>query len=114
MKLQASKILFRLVPYLKIISNTTGRLRVQISPDIKSKKDEILDGIEYNGLDLGEIVSRIDRIKSYKLNSVFGTLTLIYDPNLISKEFWSDLVDGKNQKEIKAKIDELERRYYEC
>lgn len=94
-----SDIFTKIAPYLSIISITPARVRVRVSPKIKS-----LD-ISIDGLD--EKIKQIKGIKSYKFNRPIGSLTIEYDKNIISENFWIDLINGNNSQELQQTLKEL-------
>lgn len=107
--MKASEIILNLVKYFSLIHTSKDRIRLRVSPKIK----EELKKFENTNLDIDKEISKLNGIKSVKLNKLIGSLTIEYDSEKISENLWLDLLKMQNLQEVKAKIDELERGYFE-
>lgn len=87
--------------FISIISNcsllhhSTGRLRLRVN---KSVQNEIKNlNLSENDLDkLQNLLQNIDGLKSAKLNKLIGSLTIEYDAKIFPKDFWDNILSGKN------------------
>ncbi|MDR1007041.1 MAG: hypothetical protein LBL65_00555 [Campylobacteraceae bacterium] len=83
--------------YFTILHHTKGRIRLAINPNIK----KILK--EYKTLSIDkakEFIKKIDGIKEFKFIALLGTVTIIYDSDILNAQLIEDFINGKNMKQI--------------
>lgn len=87
--------------YFSIVHHIKGRIRLRVSPKIKEHKHHV--GIE----DIEALPTRINGIKSIKINKMIGSLTVEYDHAIFPDHLWENLVKGEKLDEIITIIDQL-------
>lgn len=88
-------VLEEVIGYFSLIHSSSGRLRVRVSSQILKVKDKI------NVDEVNDAILAIDGIKEVKFNKIMGSITILYDENKISEQFWLDLLNGKGLNEAK-------------
>ncbi|MSN95819.1 hypothetical protein F1B92_01185 [Campylobacter sp. FMV-PI01] len=98
--------LISILSHCSIIHHTHGRLRVRVSSKIKDelKKINNVEKVDLNKLN--QMLQEIKGIKNFKFNSLLGFITIEYDKNEYSKEFWIDIIENKKVENFISKIDE--------
>lgn len=97
--------LIDLAAYFSIIHHIKGRIRVRVSPKIKTCGEDI--SIE----DIEALPQRIKGIKSIKINKIVGSLTIEYDPAVFPSPLWDNLVQGRELEQIVTIINSLIKEY---
>lgn len=98
--------LVSVLSHCSIIHHTHGRLRLRVSSKIKDelKKVENLKNINFDKLN--EILKEIKGIKNFKFNKMIGSITIEYDKNEYSKDFWSEIIEDKKIDDFISKLNE--------
>lgn len=97
--MKKSKILNDILPFVKIIHHSSGRLRLDVSSKIKE-----LDNLDEINLD---DVFNIKGILDLKVNKLLGKITILYDDKLLAMSSFENLLNSKNEDEIKLALKEF-------
>lgn len=81
-----SEDIIRVSKYFSKIHHIPGRIRVRVSPDIKQESSHISVG------DIENLSDQIEGISSVKINKIVGSITISYDKNILTPQFWEDLL----------------------
>lgn len=93
--------LLKIASYLKIVHQSKGRVRLRVSPKILEHKDELDPSL------IDEFPKIFDGIKSIKFNKLIGSITVLYDENLLPSTTWENLINGKIDDQLWEKFKEL-------
>lgn len=91
--------LVSLAKYLSIIHHSKNRIRLRVSPSIKSEAYDISM--------IDSLATQVDGIKDIKINKIIGSITINYDSNIFGANVWEELVSGNISEELMQKIQNL-------
>ncbi|XPV69530.1 MAG: HMA2 domain-containing protein [Halarcobacter sp.] len=95
--------IIKIASYFTIIAHSPGRIRVRVNPKIQKESDNVsIDDIE-------SLPSRINGIKSIKINKIIASVTILYDSKIFTPSLWEDLIKGQNIEEISLLINNLSK-----
>lgn len=86
----------KILPYVSLLHSSAGRLRLKLSKEIKSA----LSADEINKI----ANLKIEGVNEFKVNKIVGTITILYDNNVLPESLWLALLDGDESalKDIKG------------
>lgn len=87
-----SKDFFDIIKYFSIIHHTHGRIRLRVDPNI------VKEGYELSYIKT--IIKNIKGINDISVNKIIGSVTIKYDKDILQKDFFDDLIKGKNIEEV--------------
>lgn len=79
-------LLAKILPYISLIHSSAGRLRLKLSKEVKNA----LSAEEINKL----ANLKIQGVNEFKLNKITGTITILYDNNVLPESLWLALLNG--------------------
>ena len=91
-----------LIPLLEeaeIAHHIPGRIRLRFNHSIVSKLPKV-NGIEK---EIQKIANEIEAIKNIRLNLFAGSVVVQYDTDLLSPDFWQEVVGEKDVEQLKEK-----------
>ncbi len=88
----------KLASYLSIVHHSKGRIRLRVSPSILSEASELDPSL------LSNMQEQVDGIIEVKLNKLIGSVTIKYDPNVLSPDIFERLVNKDIDDELLSKI----------
>lgn len=91
--------LMPLLEEAEIVHHIPGRIRLRFNHSIVSKLPKV-NGIEK---EIQKIANEIEAIKNIRLNLFAGSVVVQYDTDLLSPEFWQEIVGEKDIEQLKEK-----------
>jgi len=91
-----------LIPLLEeaeIAHHIPGRIRLRFNHSIVTKLPKV-NGIEK---EIQKIANQIEAIKNIRLNLFAGSVVVQYDTDLLSPDFWQEVVGEKDIEQLKEK-----------
>ena len=91
-----------LIPLLEeaeIVHHIPGRIRLRFNHSIVSKLPKV-NGIEK---EIQKLANEIEAIKNIRLNLFAGSVVVQYDTDLLSPDFWQEVVGEKDVEQLKEK-----------
>jgi hypothetical protein len=91
-----------LIPLLEeaeIAHHIPGRIRLRFNHSIVTKLPK-LNGIEK---EIQKLANQIEAIKNIRLNLFAGSVVVQYDTDLLSPDFWQEVVAEKDVEQLKEK-----------
>jgi hypothetical protein len=91
-----------LIPLLEeaeIAHHIPGRIRLRFNHSIVTKLPK-LNGIEK---EIQKLANQIEAIKNIRLNLFAGSVVVQYDTDLLSPDFWQEVVAEKDIEQLKEK-----------
>ncbi len=91
-----------LIPLLEeaeIAHHIPGRIRLRFNHSIVTRLPK-LNGIEK---EIQKIANQIEAIKNIRLNLFAGSVVVQYDTDLLSPDFWQEVVAEKDVEQLKEK-----------
>ncbi len=91
-----------LIPLLEeaeIAHHIPGRIRLKFNHSIVTKLPK-LNGIEK---EIQKIANQIEAIKDIRLNLFAGSVVVQYDTDILSHDFWQEVVAEKDVEQLKEK-----------
>lgn len=85
-----SEDIIRVSKYFTKIHHVPGRLRIRVSPEIKQESSDLSIG------DIEDLSSQVEGILSVKINKIVGSITIVYDKDILIPDFWEDLLAQNN------------------
>ena len=79
-------LLAKILPYISLMHSSAGRLRLKLSKEEKNA----LSAEEINKL----ANLKIQGVNEFKLNKITGTITILYDNNVLPESLWLALLNG--------------------
>jgi len=93
--------IIEIAKYFTIVHHVNGRLRVRVNPKITTQSNSI------SLKDIEDLPSKINGIKSIKINKIVASVTISYDASIFPPSSWNDLIDGNNLDDITILINKL-------
>ena len=91
--------LMPLLEEAEIAHHIPGRIRLRFNHSIVSKLPEV-NGIEK---EIQKIANEIEAIKNIRLNLFAGSVVVQYDTDILSPDFWQEVVGEKDVEQLKEK-----------
>ena len=79
-------LLAKILPYISLMHSSAGTLRLKLSKEVKNA----LSAEEINKL----ANLKIQGVNEFKLNKITGTITILYDNNVLPESLWLALLNG--------------------
>ncbi len=89
--------LMPLLEEAEIVHHIPGRIRLRFNHSIVSKLPKV-NGIEK---EIQKLANEIEAIKNIRLNLFAGSVVVQYDTDLLSPDFWQEVVDEKDVEQLK-------------
>ncbi|MBC2693810.1 MAG: hypothetical protein HF982_00715 [Desulfobacteraceae bacterium] len=91
--------LMPLLEEAEIVHHIPGRIRLRFNHSIVSKLPKV-NGIEK---EIQKLANEIEAIKNIRLNLFAGSVVVQYDTELLSLDFWQEVVGEKDVEQLKEK-----------
>ena len=89
--------LMPLLEEAEIVHHIPGRIRLKFNHSIVSKLPK-LNGIEK---EIQKVANQIEAIKNIRLNLFAGSVVVQYDTDLLSPDFWQEVVAEKDVEQLR-------------
>ena len=91
--------LMPLLEEAEIVHHIPGRIRLKFNHSIVTKLPKV-NGIEK---EIQKIANQIEAIKNIRLNLFAGSVVVQYDTDILSPDFWQEVVGEKDVEQLREK-----------
>ncbi|MDA3967488.1 HMA2 domain-containing protein [Helicobacter sp. WB40] len=91
--------------YFSIIHHSKGRIRLRASLSLKGAISDSQINID----SILETIKSIPAILEFKFNKLIGSITILYDNNILHSNFWDEWINGENLEKIADIINEFKK-----